>query len=71
MSLRELYILTDAEGFVTACGSGQEALLVESGRRPLTAPIMVVHWRLHRSAQDNGWAEWRRVETFPWRPYGS
>lgn len=42
--LNALYILTDANGFTTACDATREALFTEAGRLPLLSPITIDHW---------------------------
>lgn len=63
----DLYILTDAENYVTACRATIAELQAEVARCKLTAPIRVVRWNKHRAAPDGiSYPRWKEVETFQW-----
>ncbi len=63
-AINELYILTDAEGFTTACDATIPALTEEVHRRPMLAPITIVRWV--KGATPNATGGWTRADTFMW-----
>ena len=58
----ELYILTDATGFTSAIETSvnksprdnHAAVLRESGRRPMMAPIKIAYWRRKHETGPHG-----------------
>lgn len=68
----DLYVMQDANGFVTCVQEWTPYLVLkEGGRVPLLAPIHVWHWKLHGDPQPQGitgrWtAEWKLDREFVW-----
>lgn len=64
-ALEGLYILTDSEGFTTACYPTRECLFREAERLPLLAPITVVHWIVTGDAVRS--VGWKRASEWLWQ----
>lgn len=62
--LDALYILTDANGYTSCCVASPTVLLREMGRRPMLAPVHVVHWK--PIGDNTKYVDWRKVEEFEW-----
>lgn len=66
-ALEGLYILTDSEGFTTACYPTRECLFREAERLPLIAPITVIHWIRVGSGLRTEGERWKRASEWLWQ----